>query len=131
MSPEAVTACAIDITSEDKLLASDGAANDQFGHRVAGAGDVDGDGYDDVVVGAYNDVDGGSVYIYYGGCRDQDYDGNDAPADETDDGGGCGGCAEGATAALPSGAGFLLVLGLLWLRRRRSSGESQRLNGRR
>ena len=56
--------------SEDKITASDGASNDYFGGTVSGAGDVDGDGYDDVIVGSFND-DGsgsgsGSAYVYYG-----------------------------------------------------------------
>ncbi|MCK6528258.1 integrin alpha [Myxococcota bacterium] len=42
----------------------------RFGYAVAGAGDVNGDGYDDVVVGAPNDDDGvygeGRVYLYLG-----------------------------------------------------------------
>ncbi len=47
------------------------AMNDYFGHTVSGAGDVNGDGYSDVVVGTpYNDFNGGSsgkVYVYLGG----------------------------------------------------------------
>src|SRR5690242_14058941 len=46
-------------------------ANDRFGASVAGAGDVNGDGYDDVIVGApLNDSAGsnsGRAYIFYGG----------------------------------------------------------------
>jgi hypothetical protein len=32
-----------------------------------GAGDVDGDGQDDIVLGAYQDGDGGTAYLFYGG----------------------------------------------------------------
>lgn len=51
-----------------KLRASDGARLDFFGHAVAGAGDVNGDGYDDVVVGAYQHGldDSGAAYLYFG-----------------------------------------------------------------
>ena len=38
-------------SSEEKLIASDGAANDYFGQSVSGAGDLDGDGYDDLLFG--------------------------------------------------------------------------------
>jgi hypothetical protein len=55
--------------SWSKIYESDfGSAN--FGSAVAGAGDVNGDGYDDVVVGAYHDRDSaqwqGSVHLFYG-----------------------------------------------------------------
>jgi FG-GAP repeat/FG-GAP-like repeat len=42
--------------------------NMHFGHAVAGAGDVNGDGYADIVVGApsYDGDDRGRVYLYYG-----------------------------------------------------------------
>ena len=47
------------------------AANDFFGYSVSTAGDVNGDGYDDVIVGAYGNatggIDAGRAYIYYGG----------------------------------------------------------------
>ncbi|MBU4032971.1 MAG: integrin alpha, partial [Candidatus Thermoplasmatota archaeon] len=46
------------------------AAGDRFGWNVSWAGDVNGDTYDDVIVGApYNDngaSDGGAVYIFFG-----------------------------------------------------------------
>ena len=44
------------------------AANDNFGYSVAGAGDLNGDGYDDLAVGAYNnDAGTGAAYVFYGG----------------------------------------------------------------
>ncbi|MEL6346122.1 MAG: hypothetical protein AAFV53_23635 [Myxococcota bacterium] len=56
----------IDTTREDKIIASDGAADDQFGRSLAGAGDVDKDGYSDVIVGAFEHDGEGSAYVYYG-----------------------------------------------------------------
>ncbi len=47
----------------------DGAATgSRFGFSVAGAGDVDGDGYDDVIVGAwYYSSETGQAFVYHGG----------------------------------------------------------------
>jgi hypothetical protein len=57
-------------TTADAVL--DGAAaNDAFGYAVAAAGDVNGDGYCDIVVGAYlsdaGGVDSGAAYLFLGG----------------------------------------------------------------
>ncbi|MBX7041684.1 MAG: FG-GAP-like repeat-containing protein [Ignavibacteria bacterium] len=47
------------------------AASDQFGYSISSAGDVNNDGYSDLIVGApFNDAGGsnsGRAYIYYGG----------------------------------------------------------------
>lgn len=52
---------------EDKTLIAEGASN-YFGYSVANAGDVNKDGYDDIIVGAYNfNSSQGRVYLYYGG----------------------------------------------------------------
>jgi hypothetical protein len=53
------------------LNLSGNAAKDNFGSSVSSAGDVNGDGYDDVIVGSEgSDLDGstyGAAYIYFGG----------------------------------------------------------------
>jgi len=42
--------------------------SDKFGHSVSSAGDVNGDGFDDVIVGAlYNNLSAGRAYIFLGG----------------------------------------------------------------
>ncbi len=54
----------------DSLLMTGEAANDFFGYSVSTAGDVNGDGYSDVIVGAwaFDSYSGrGRVYIFYGG----------------------------------------------------------------
>jgi FG-GAP repeat/Dockerin type I domain len=52
---------------------------DFFGYSVSGAGDVSGDGYADVIVGAYQNNAGGSnagqAYVYYNLGMDEDGDG--------------------------------------------------------
>jgi hypothetical protein len=51
------------------------ASGDRFGNSVSAAGDVDNDGYDDVIVGAYNsEVSTGKSYLYRGGATPDDID---------------------------------------------------------
>ncbi|MGH7681438.1 MAG: integrin alpha, partial [Candidatus Eiseniibacteriota bacterium] len=58
------------------LIVTGQAAGDYFGISVSGAGDVNGDGYADVVVGAYQcdigGTDAGRAYVFYGGARSDD-----------------------------------------------------------
>ncbi len=60
-----------DETGIDVTLTGEATTGDQFGFSVSTAGDIDNDGYDDVIVGApHNDVGGtsaGRIYIYHGG----------------------------------------------------------------
>ena len=61
------SATGIDSTREQELYASDGAVGDEFGFSVSSRGDVDGDGYADLAVGARRDNSGrGAAYVYYG-----------------------------------------------------------------
>ena len=68
----------MDATSELLVTPSDAAMGDQFG-TVAIAGDVDNDGYLDLIVGADWDddvaADAGAAYVMYGDCIDVDADG--------------------------------------------------------
>ncbi|HMR41324.1 MAG TPA: FG-GAP-like repeat-containing protein [Ignavibacteria bacterium] len=61
------------INSVADVILTGASANDNFGTSVSSAGDVNGDGYDDVIVGAYlNDAGGnnsGRAYIYFGGSN--------------------------------------------------------------
>ena len=58
-------------TAIDDLFFAGAAAGDNFGWSVSSAGDVNGDGYSDLIVGAYlnnaGGVDAGRAYIYFGG----------------------------------------------------------------
>jgi len=54
-------------TPTTTLIEPNAASNDQFGRAGAGAGDVNGDGYADVIIGAYGTSGGqGRAYLYLG-----------------------------------------------------------------
>lgn len=59
------SASGIDPNREDKLTDPDGVISDFLGNDVSGGGDLNGDGYDDLVVGAYG-LKNGAFYVYYG-----------------------------------------------------------------
>jgi hypothetical protein len=58
------------LTAAEGFIIQGDAAGDQAGYSVSGAGDVNGDGYDDLIVGANRGDDGGSVageaYVVFG-----------------------------------------------------------------
>ena len=57
------------VISSASATLTGGAANDDFGYSVARAGDVNGDGYADVIVGAYGTAAStGSAYVFHGGA---------------------------------------------------------------
>src|SRR5882672_9132954 len=61
---------ALALSSTTLVTLTQTAVNDRFGYSVSGAGDLDGDGYSDVIVGAYlhDNVapDDGAAYVYFG-----------------------------------------------------------------
>ncbi|MCP4808974.1 MAG: hypothetical protein GY884_26870 [Proteobacteria bacterium] len=82
------SATGISASTERILLASDGAASDQFGYSVGGA-DFNADGHADVIVGSPNDDDlgeqSGSAYVFDGSCDDDGVCAADDCDDDDDD----------------------------------------------
>jgi hypothetical protein len=89
----------------------DGAANASLGQAATAAGDVNGDGYGDLLVGAVRDLGLGQVYVYHGGSSGID----PAPAFT---GSGAGGDLFGAAAAMAgdvNGDGYGdIIVGARW-----------------
>ena len=55
------------VSSSASLTLTGGAAVDRLGHSVSAAGDVNGDGYDDVIIGAYGHAGFiGRTYVHHG-----------------------------------------------------------------
>jgi len=60
------------LTPTANWVMGSGLKGSMFGHALASAGDVNGDGYDDVIVGAYRykngdlDTEEGAAFLYYG-----------------------------------------------------------------
>ncbi|MFN4143611.1 Ig-like domain-containing protein [Aestuariivirga sp.] len=72
---DGVTRRVLDLTTlapEDGFIIQGDAAGDQLGRRVASAGDINGDGFGDLIVGAGKGDDGGAdageAYVIYGGA---------------------------------------------------------------
>ncbi len=57
----------LDAAADSDVVLDAGACNTGFGRSVSSAGDFDGDGLDDVLVGAFVSNGLGSAYIYFGG----------------------------------------------------------------
>ena len=83
------TATGIAASSEHKLNSSDASAGAYFGYSLAGLSDVDGDGRDELLVGAVGDSHlasrAGAAWLFLGGTVDQDGDGLAFGEDDCDD----------------------------------------------
>ncbi|MBL7732134.1 MAG: FG-GAP repeat protein [Chitinophagaceae bacterium] len=99
--------------SPNSILHDADQANALFGFSVASAGDVNGDGYSDVVVGAYTYDDGpntdeGRAFVYYGSVAGLSVLANNIPDDANQPGAGFG--ASVASAGDVNGDGFSDVI---------------------
>jgi hypothetical protein len=65
------------LSTEPAWIAYPNKADSQFGNSVASAGDVNGDGYSDVIVGAYvydnGQTNEGRAFVYYGSSSGLSY----------------------------------------------------------
>ena len=57
----------LDAAAESDVVIQSGVCNTGFGLSASSAGDFDGDGLGDVIVGAFSTPGGGAAYIFYGG----------------------------------------------------------------
>ncbi len=55
------------MSSTPALIFNGEASGDMFGGAVSGAGDVNGDGYADIIIGSPYNSNKGKIYLYYGG----------------------------------------------------------------
>ena len=70
---------AMDDVADVEILGTDTSPG-RFGYSVAGAGDVNQDGGQDIIVGAYNESSGlGTARIYFGVAHPTDRDGDSVP----------------------------------------------------
>ena len=108
------TTGAVDLSSDAYAEFIGEVAGDVAGASVSGAGDVDGDGLDDILIGAYNNDDGGSgagmAYLVLGGVSgSMDLSDADARLEGEDAGDNAGYAVAGGGDTDGDGLGDLLI----------------------
>jgi len=68
MSNIALSSTTLSPTSNGFMITGS-AAGDKFGFSVSTAGDINNDGYDDIIIGAYGNIFQGAAYVIYGGAK--------------------------------------------------------------